>query len=57
MGKTEEKKAVKEGLFAKLIAKVDKKLEEKANSSPCCCCSAGSADQSDEEKEKGNGCC
>ena len=34
--KPEEKNA-KKGFFSRLIDKLDKKLQEKANSSSCCC--------------------
>jgi hypothetical protein len=34
--KTEVKKT-KKGLFTKMFEKLDKKMDEKAKSSPCCC--------------------
>ena len=45
--KTEEKK-LKKGFFANLFDRLDKKLEEKAKSSPCCCKS---------DKNEGNKSC
>jgi hypothetical protein len=32
-----EKEAKKKGFFGKFFEKLDKKIEEKANASPCCC--------------------
>ena len=44
----ETEKVVKKGFFAKLIEKLDKKIEEKAKAKPCC----GSDD-----KKEGKSCC
>jgi len=35
-GKQEERKS-KKGFFSRMFDKLDKKMEEKAKSSPCCC--------------------
>jgi hypothetical protein len=45
--KPEEKNA-KKGFFSRLIDKLDKKLQEKANSSSCCC---------NKSNDKGNKSC
>ena len=46
----------KKGFFAKVCAKIDKKMKEKASQSCCCCSSEEKA--SENKQEKGNqGCC
>ena len=37
---------VKKGFFARLLDKLDKKMEAKAKSSPCCCKTAQKKDKS-----------
>lgn len=44
--KINDKSEVKKGFFARLLDKLDKKMEEKAKSSPCCCKSAQKKDKS-----------
>lgn len=45
----------KEGFFSKMMAKIDKKLEEKASNCSCCS-SSGCSDASKDEEDKGS-CC
>jgi hypothetical protein len=44
-----EKEKPGKGFFSKLFDKLDKKMKEKANSSPCCC--------RDDNKEGKKSCC
>ena len=45
---TEKKEQKQKGFIARLLDKLDKKLENKSRQTPCCC---------DSKKEKGKSCC
>lgn len=43
--KNDVKKEEKKGFFARLMDKLDQKMEEKAKSGGCCCCSGDKKDK------------